>query len=103
LVRHAAPALKGTGTLGAALARLSHDHQIEVLEVNRPYRAMRRSKAKSDPTYAENAARAILFGRATAISNEQSGAAEATRAVRLPDEAHSRQRRRLSTNFVLRS
>src|SRR5260370_40607166 len=50
-------------------------------EVNRPDRAMRRSKGKSDPTDAENAARAVLSGRATAIPKEQSGAAEAMRAV----------------------
>jgi hypothetical protein len=44
-------------------------------------RAMRRSRGKSDPTDAENAARAVLSGRATAIPKEQSGAAEAMRAV----------------------
>jgi transposase len=73
--------VEGTGTYGAGLARLLHDHEIEVLEVNRPDRAMRRSKGKSDPTDAENAARAVLSGRATAIPKEQSGAAEAMRAV----------------------
>ncbi|MCX4159627.1 IS110 family transposase [Paraburkholderia aspalathi] len=73
--------VEGTGTYGAGLARLLRDHEIEVLEVNRPDRAMRRSKGKSDPTDAENAARAVLAGRATAIPKEQSGAAEAMRAV----------------------
>ena len=63
------------------MARVLRDHEIEVLEVNRPDRAMRRSKGKSDPTDAENAARAVLSGRATAIPKEQSGAAEAMRAV----------------------
>jgi transposase len=57
------------------------DHEIEVLEVNRPDRATRRSRGKSDPTDAENAARAVLAGKATAIPKEQSGAAEAMRAV----------------------
>ncbi|WP_258875821.1 transposase [Paraburkholderia sp. BL27I4N3] len=52
-----------------------------MLEVNRPDRAMRWSRGKSDPTDAENAARAVLSGRATAIPKEQSGAAEAMRAV----------------------
>ncbi|MCI0151952.1 IS110 family transposase [Paraburkholderia sediminicola] len=56
--------VEGTGTYGAGLAR-----------------AMRRSRGKSDPTDAENAARAVLSGRATAIPKEQSGAAEAMRAV----------------------
>lgn len=73
--------VEGTGTYGAGLARLLCDHEIEVLEVNRPDRAMRRSRGKSDPTDAENAARAVLAGRATAIPKEHSGAAEAMRAV----------------------
>jgi transposase len=63
------------------LARVLRDHEIEVLEVNRPDRATRRSRGKSDPTDAENAARAVLSGSATAIPKEQSGAAEAMRAV----------------------
>jgi transposase len=73
--------VEGTGTYGAGLARVLRDHQIEVLEVNRPDRATRRSRGKSDPTDAENAARAVLAGKATAIPKEQSGAAEAMRAV----------------------
>ncbi|WP_233518832.1 IS110 family transposase [Paraburkholderia xenovorans] len=73
--------VEGTGTYGAGLARVLRDHEIEVLEVNRPDSAMRRSRGKSDPTDAENAARAVLAGRATAIPKEQSGAAEAMRAV----------------------
>lgn len=72
---------EGTGTYGAGLARVLRDHGIEVLEVNRPDRAARRSRGKSDPTDAENAARAVLAGKATAIPKEQSGAAEAMRAV----------------------
>ena len=61
--------------------RILRDHQIEVLEVNRPDRATRRLRGKSDPTVAENAARAVLSGSATAIPKAQSGAAEAMRAV----------------------
>lgn len=49
--------VEGTGTYGAGLTRVLRDHEIEVFEVNRPDRAMRRSKGKSDPTDAENAAR----------------------------------------------
>jgi transposase len=50
----------GTGTDGAGLARVLRDHELEVLEVNRPDRAMRRACGKSDTTDAENAARAVL-------------------------------------------
>lgn len=78
---HLRAGVEGTGTYGAGLARVLRDHEIEVLEVHRPDRAMRRSRGKSDPTDAENAARAVLSGRATAVPKEQSGAAEAMRAV----------------------
>jgi transposase len=73
--------IEGTGTYGAGLARVLRDHEIEVLEVNRPDRAARRLRGKSDPTDAENAARSVLSGSATAIPKAQSGAAEAMRAV----------------------
>ena len=73
--------VEGTGTYGAGLARVLHEHEIGVLEVNRPDRANRRFQGKSDPTDAESAARAVLAGTATAIPKAQSGAAEAMRAV----------------------
>ena len=73
--------VEGTGTYGAGLARVLRDHEIQVLEVNRPDRATRRSRGTSDRTDAENAARAVLSGKATAVPKEQSGAAEAMRSV----------------------
>jgi len=73
--------VEGTGTYGAGLTRLLCDHKVDVLEVNRPDRANRRLQGKSDPTDAENAARAVLSRSATAIPKAQSGAAEAMRAV----------------------
>ena len=73
--------VEGIGTYGAGLTRILRDHEIEVLEVNRPDRAARRSHGKSDSTDAENAARAVLSGSATAIPKEQSGAAQAMRVV----------------------
>jgi transposase len=73
--------LEGTGTYGAGLARTLRDHEIQVLEVNRPDRAMRRSRGKSDPTDAENAARAVLSGTVSAVPKQQSGPAEAMRSV----------------------
>jgi transposase len=73
--------VEGTGTYGAGLARSLRENEVQVLEVNRPDRATRRSRGKSDPTDAENAARAVLSGIATAVPKEQSGAAEAMRSV----------------------
>ncbi len=73
--------VEGTGTYGAGLTRVLRDNEIDVLEVNRPDRASRRSQGKCDPTDAESAARAAVSGSATAIPKAQSGAAEAMRAV----------------------
>ncbi len=73
--------VEGTGTYGAGLTHVLRDHEIAVFEVNRPDRSTRRLKGKSDPTDAENAARAVLAGKATAIAKEQSGAAEAMRTI----------------------
>lgn len=73
--------VEGTGTYGAGLARVLRGQGIEVLEVNRPDRSKRRLKGKSDPTDAENAARSVLSGQATAIPKSQCGAAEAMRMV----------------------
>ena len=73
--------VEGTGTYGAGLTRVLREQGIEVLEVNRPNRSKRRLKGKSDPTDAENAARAVLAGEATAIPKSQSGGAEAMRTV----------------------
>jgi len=73
--------VEGTGTYGAGLARALREQGVEVLEVNRPDRSKRRLKGKSDPTDAENAARAVLSGQATAIPKSQCGAAEAMRTI----------------------
>ncbi|WP_427029549.1 IS110 family transposase [Halomonas sp. H2] len=73
--------VEGTGTYGAGLCRFLIDYEITVFEVNRPDRSNRRQKGKSDPTDAENAARSVLSGVATAIPKQQSGACEAMRIV----------------------
>lgn len=73
--------VEGTGTYGAGLCRFLLDKGITVLEVNRPDRAKRRLQGKSDPTDAENAARSVLAGVATAIPKVQSGACEAMRII----------------------
>ncbi|WP_312184113.1 IS110 family transposase [Massilia timonae] len=73
--------VEGTGTYGAGLARVLRGQGIDVFEVNRPDRSKRRLKGKSDTTDAENAARSVLSGEATAIPKTQSGAAEAMRTI----------------------
>ena len=65
--------MEGTGTYGAGLCQLLTDHGVKVYEVNRPDRARRRLQGKSDPTDAENAARPVLSGLASAIPKQHSG------------------------------
>lgn len=73
--------VEGTGTYGAGLTHFLFEQGIDVFEINRPDRSMRRFRGKSDPTDAESAARTVLSGSATAIPKSQSGAAEAMRIV----------------------
>lgn len=71
--------IEGTGTYGAGLSRFLVSHNISVYEVNRPNRARRRLRGKSDPTDAENAARAVLADEAKAVPKTQNGSVEAMR------------------------
>src|SRR6478672_8219375 len=75
--------VEGTGTYGAALARRMQEYGVQVIEINRPDRSRRRLRGKSDPTDAENAARAVLAGDANAIPKAQSGAVEAMRTLNM--------------------
>ena len=81
--------VEGTGTYGAGLARVLHDHEIDVLEVNRPDRANRRLQGKSDPTDAEGAARGSVRKR----GSHSEGAVRSSRghARRLSCPAQRRQ------------
>jgi len=73
--------VEGTGSYGYQLTRALQAAGVEVLEVNRPDRANRRRKGKSDPVDAEAAARAVLNGQATAVPKDREGAVEALRAL----------------------
>jgi transposase len=59
--------VEGTGSYGAELARTLRGEGLSVLEVNRPNRAARRLKGKSDPLDAYQAAKSVLEGRTKAI------------------------------------
>jgi transposase len=73
--------VEGTGSYGYQLTRALHAAGVTVLEVNRPDRANRRRKGKSDPVDAEAAARAVLAGQASAVPKNREGAVEALRAL----------------------
>ena len=73
--------VEGTGAYGAGLGRFLRHAGIEVIEVDRPNRQMRRTKGKSDPVDAVEAARAVLSGRATGAPKSRDGNVEAIRAL----------------------
>ena len=73
--------VEGTGSYGAGLARHLAAASIEVVEVNRPNRQMRRRAGKSDTVDAEAAARGALAGHATAVPKAHNGPVEAIRML----------------------
>jgi transposase len=75
--------VEGTGSYGAGLARFLVAHRQPVWEVNRPDRAARRRRGKSDPVDADAAARAVQAGEATGIPKTQDGVVEMVRSLRV--------------------
>jgi transposase len=75
--------VEGTGAYGAALARFLRDHGQLVVEVNRPDRAARRRRGKSDPLDAEAAARTVQAGEAIALPKAGTGQVEMIRSLRV--------------------
>jgi len=73
--------VEGTGAYGAGLGRFLHRAGVEVVEVDRPNRQARRTKGKSDPADAIEAARAVLSGRCTGAPKSRDGNVEAIRAL----------------------
>ena len=74
--------VEGTGSYGAGLARYLTTADIEVVEVNRPNRQLRRQKGgKSDSVDAEAAARAAASGQATAVPKSGDGPVECLRML----------------------
>ena len=75
--------IEGTGSYGSALTSFLRRHDQHVVEVNRPDRRLRRLNGKSDTLDAENAARAVLSGFATAVPKTADGAAEMIRQLKV--------------------
>jgi transposase len=73
--------VEGTGSYGYGLARQLEAAGVEVREVNRPNRSLRRLRGKSDPTDAEVAARAVLSGEASAVPKDRDGPVGQLRAL----------------------
>ncbi|MEU2874708.1 IS110 family transposase [Streptomyces olivoreticuli] len=79
--------VEGTGSYGAALARFLRTQDVEVIEVNRPDRAMRRRHGKNDTVDAEAAAQAVLSQRATAVPKDGVGPVEDMRLYKLAKDS----------------
>ena len=74
--------VEGTGSYGAGLARYVTAAGIEVVEVNRPNRQLRRQRGgKSDSVDAEAAARAAASGQATSVPKSGVGPVECLRML----------------------
>ncbi len=74
--------IEGTGSYGAGVARFLAGRGHQVVEVNRPDRATRYRKGKSDPTDAESAARSVLAGVADATPKSGVGEVEMIRMLK---------------------
>ena len=84
--------MEGTGSYGVGLARFLTATGIEVVEVDRPNRQLRRRKGKSDPTDAVAAARAALSGSATGAPKYRNGPVEQMRVLLVARRSARQQR-----------
>lgn len=74
--------VEGTGSYGSALARHLTREGMEVIEVARPNRQVRRRYGKTDVIDAIAAARAVQSGEATGKPKSHDGPVEALRALK---------------------
>ncbi|MEU0157234.1 IS110 family transposase, partial [Micromonospora fulviviridis] len=79
--------VEGTGSYGAELARVLRRRGYRVIEVNRPDRATRHRRGKSDPIDAEMAARAVLSGVAAGTPKHADGDAEMVRMLKMAKDS----------------
>jgi len=73
--------IEGTGSYGVGIAALLTGHGIDVVEVNRPDRQLRRRHGKTDTIDAEAAARSALNGHASGLAKSHDGIVESIRAA----------------------
>jgi len=75
--------VEGTASYGVGISSHLRRGGHRVIEVNRPDRRERRMNGKSDALDAENAARAVLSGRATATPKTADGQVEMIRQIKI--------------------
>jgi transposase len=86
LVRSVTPwcfGVEGCGSYGQGLVSYLRRHDQRVVEAGRPDRRDRRERGKSDPIDAENAARAVLAGKATGVPKTADGTSEMIREIKI--------------------
>lgn len=79
--------IEGTGSYGATLTSFLRRHGHKVIEAGRPDRRSRRANGKSDTLDAENAARSVLAGFATAAPKTADGAVEMIRQLKIAHDS----------------
>jgi len=84
--------VEGTGSYGAALARHLTANGVEVIEVSRPNRQVRRRFGKTDVVDAIAAARAVLSGEATGAPKSHDGPVEALRTLKVVQRSGNKAR-----------
>jgi transposase len=82
--------IEGTGSYGAGLTAAVRRRDIGVIEVLRTDRRDRRLRGKNDTIDAENAARAVLGGQATAVPKATTGSWRCSARSRWPRTSRSR-------------
>ncbi|WP_234362594.1 IS110 family transposase [Streptomyces formicae] len=90
--------MEGTGSYGAAMVRYLIAEGVRVIEVNRPDRATRRQRCKTDTVDAEAAARAVLTGRASIRPKHTAGAVEELRVAKMVKASATATRSRQSSS-----
>jgi transposase len=85
--------VEGTGSYGAALSRFLLSEGVVVTEVNRPNRAKRRRRGKSDTVDAQAAAQAVINGDATATPKTGNGPVEKIRVYKIAKDSAVKARR----------
>lgn len=84
--------IEGTGSYGVGLTRFLLEAGVELREVLRPNRQVRRRNGKTDVVDAIAAARAVLSGEASGRPKSHDGAVEALRALKIVHRSANKSR-----------
>jgi transposase len=90
--------IEGTGSYGVGLTRFLLEAGVELREVLRPNRQVRRRNGKTDVVDAIAAARAVLSGEASGRPKSHDGAVEALRALKIVHRSAKSHEPRRSTS-----